>query len=668
VTTRRTKRTGATIASAIGAAVLALVALAGSSRSERADATTTTTWSSTNAPTRDPFADFDLSGPPIDWSLPTSSAIVEPEGFVGSAACARCHTDVAHSWDAHGMAHTGLRRIEGRTKALDAIFDGKQIVRHAASGFSYRAMHDDEGYFVEETIVAPDGEPLHVRRERVTLSFAAGVLGTAFGFERGGRMHRVPIDFYPQAGVWAIDPGFVGNGRFSRTFGLECLGCHGEVGRHVAGNDAIVAAPLSNGVGCEQCHGPGARHVESTKGDDVVDPSKLSIARQIELCAGCHVEGVASTHFGDQRLAWVEATPSGDRFDLTSAADRLVRSRCFVGSKDAKTTMVCTTCHDVHNGTNINARSKANGACVGCHAHSTAPATKCPRGDDCVQCHMARDTPSDFRSLVPGVPLEITDHWIRARLPPTRPIDAMTLPTPPRAIVAWPALIGQTIVPDATFVANEGLALITAHLDDEGVAKLRSIAHAPPPMPALYAFLGDVYEEERMNARTIAARAMEVRLSMNDVAVLTKYAQAIVEVDANEAERALRRALEVFPSDATASNELGGILFRRGDVAAAVPWFERAANNGNDSVEAHVVLAVIAQEKGDVASATMHLEAARSEAPRDRWILTRLATLYRATGYTTALADVDHALRFVPADPRPLDLVRSTRWLSPADR
>src|SRR5438046_3028276 len=134
--------------------------------------------------TNEPFAVFDLEGPPLDWSRPTPTGTTTVEGYVGSATCGKCHGEVAARWASRPMADTGMHRITARTAALDAIFDGSHVVRHDGSGFSYRPLHDDRGYFVEERLDAPDGRPLHVRREPITLSFTAGASGAAFGFER----------------------------------------------------------------------------------------------------------------------------------------------------------------------------------------------------------------------------------------------------------------------------------------------------------------------------------------------------------------------------------------------------------------------------------------------------------------------------------------------------
>jgi len=450
----------------------------------------------------DPFAAFVLDDAPIDWSRPPQKGIVAPVGYAGSATCTQCHADVAKKYASRPMANTGMHRITARTPTLDAWFDGKHLVTHAASGFSYRAMRDDGGYFVEERLDAPDGRPLHVRREPVTLSFTAGTSGTAFGFERGGRMIQVPIDWYPTSAAWGMDPGYVQNGRFSRPFGVDCLACHTDYPSHVAANEPIVRGPSSEGIGCERCHGPGAKHASTMNAGDVVNPSRLSLARQLEVCAQCHLEGTAEVqrlgagHFGwavgtplsDHQVPWVEKTPSVDWFALVGASDRLVRSACFLRSQGK---LSCTTCHDAHGGTPATAMRQA---CVGCHTSdgaqhcSLSEADRLARGDDCAGCHMTRDTPSDFRQRVPGVRLEAVDHFIRKRPPPARPLDAAPVSQRVTEIVPWMRLVkaeGDAAIDAKERAANEVLARIASGLDQQTAPQLLALAAAPPAMPAL---------------------------------------------------------------------------------------------------------------------------------------------------------------------------------------
>ncbi len=690
----------------VAAAVIALVVLLVRGRGTQAKtvggstSSTTTTSASSIAPSnQDPLEAFHLTRARFDSARPLPAKLQAPIGYVGTAACVGCHKDEAAKLAARPMGHSGLHRLEGRTAALDAMFDGKHMVTHVASGFSYRPLHDEHGYFVEERLDAPDGKPMHVRREPVTISFTAAALGTAFGFERGGRFYQVPIDWYPATKTWALDPGYVQNGRFSRVFGASCVGCHSEVPSHVGGNDDVIVGPLSEGIGCERCHGPGAKHVETTLRDDIVDPARLSLSGQLDVCASCHLEGTAEV----KGVHWVEKTPRPDGFTLVSAADRLVRSPCFVKSSGK---LGCTSCHDAHaSDHDVGGATHMRTACLGCHEEQTSNANanaktgcKAPesaraeRKDDCASCHMAKDTPSDFRAEVPGVRLEITDHWIQKSPAAPRPLgpgDAKTSPSVVTAIVPWKLVAFPASPLDldpSALSANQAIASAwTIGLENEAIPRLVGIAKNPPAMPELYRLLGDVYstrldgasadpdERRHLAERLFLARAMEAELSPDDVTVLVRYAEAAstlgelagpAETAARaDAELALRRALAILPDDATALLELGGLLYRSDRTSEALPLLARAAELGTDALEAHVVLGVEARKKGDLRAAAKHFGNARDAAPRDRFVLEQLAFVYGALHEDKSAADVTHALAFVPKDERPLSQRRATRFL-----
>ncbi|MEO7095987.1 MAG: hypothetical protein ABI175_22190, partial [Polyangiales bacterium] len=595
------RRRDALLAVAMLVVAVGLIVARAGSGGARSAATAAASSPSAPASTLDPFAAFSLTAAPLDWSRPLPGAAVAPAGYVGSAACAKCHADVARRYASRPMANTGMHRIAGRTAALDAIFDGKHVVQHAASGFSYRPLHDDRGYFVEERLDAPDGRPIHLRREPITLSFTAGTSGAAFGFERGGRLHQVPIDWYVGSATWGIDPGYVQNGRFSRPFGVTCIGCHTEYPTHVPSNEAIVRGPLAEGIGCERCHGPGAKHATTMNGDDVVNPARLPFARQLDVCAQCHLEGaaevlragkghydfVAGTALSSQQVQWVEETPKADAFALVGATDRLVRSACFTKSPGK---LGCTTCHDAHGAP---AAKPMRDACVGCHASPGSKPCGLPESDrlarnhdDCASCHMARDTPADFRQRVPGVRLEAVDHWIRTRPQAPRPLDEPPVAQQVAKIVPFLRLVGEVAPPGMAvdeLAANEAVAWMSSGLEGEAAPKLLTFAASPPQIPALYRAIGDAYakaleaptaapgadaDHRHLVERLRAARATELSLAFDDVDALVRYAQACMLVGGNlalrEAESALRRALGIASEDASALVELGGLLFRTG--------------------------------------------------------------------------------------------------------
>jgi tetratricopeptide (TPR) repeat protein len=270
---------------------------------------------------------------------------------------------------------------------------------------------------------------------------------------------------------------------------------------------------------------------------------------------------------------------------------------------------------------------------------------------------MARGTPSDFAERVPGIRLPKTDHWIRRTLP---------------NVIEPKSARAASIVPLAQLVSHErvaeppesrALALFYSGLD--AVPSLLALGERPPAHPAFFRAVGDLYEtatqkDASLITRLRLARAMEVKLAPDDVDALVAYAKIATD---DEAEKALSRATTIAPEDEAALLEFGGLLLRLGRTHEAFALLERAAAVGTDVLEAHVLLGVRARTAGDLRAAVDHFTRARKEAPRDRFVLEQLLQLDHALGDAAAEAEIAHALRFVPADGRPLSARRSTRWL-----
>src|SRR5439155_2072429 len=128
------------------------------------------------------------------------------------------------------MARSGLRPISSE---LAPLFDGAPVVQHARSGFGYRALRRGKQFFVEERA----GDEV-LREVPVTHVLSAGSYGLAFYLRRGDRLYQAPLDYYPQAHAWGMDPGDVGgNPRFTKALGAFCISCHSDFPRRRAGSE-----------------------------------------------------------------------------------------------------------------------------------------------------------------------------------------------------------------------------------------------------------------------------------------------------------------------------------------------------------------------------------------------------------------------------------------------
>ena len=321
--------------------------------------------SSEDASRPDPLSTIRWDEAPLDWSRPvpeTPPGGVAQAGYVGSEACKGCHRDLYDRYARHSMARTGIRRLA----SLDAEM-ARPDLRRGQTGAARAqrllvpALPGRKKYFMEEYVLAGADEGARVQSRTVPLEYAysAGSYGVAFYFRQGGRFYQAPLDFYPQADRWGIDPGArEGNPRFSKALESFCISCHTDYPRRRAGTDQLFVDPVPTGVGCERCHGPGERHAKSLLAADITNPARLPVARQLDVCAQCHESHDSSLRadreewsyrpgepFAAYRVNFVGQPSEPDRFILLSHPERMVESACWKGSAGK---MVCTSCHDPH--------------------------------------------------------------------------------------------------------------------------------------------------------------------------------------------------------------------------------------------------------------------------------------------------------------------------------
>ncbi len=342
-----------------------------------------------------------------------------------AAQCSECHPVVVGKWLRHGMADA-LGEIEvGRTAAAPS----KTWVEHAASGLRYRVEADPSGAWIlaQELVTLVPGLPPPRREIPLRARIGAGVQDTAFAAVEQGRWFFSPLEFMRGAG-WVHAPfQQIGNGSgLNFRITADCLGCHTDAALpHPFPAHDLQDLPL-RGISCAACHGDASAHLRRMRGAEsvrdgedfgVLNPSDLPAARQLDLCARCHLEGDALLDLqpppsapwkpGEDllaRRAVLVARDPGPQPAFVSQVQRLTLSACFRGSPE----MSCTTCHDPHLPPRLQPRERQISACMECHAelqHPSLDAAATTR--DCIACHMPQVEPFDL----PGA--RIADHWIR---------------------------------------------------------------------------------------------------------------------------------------------------------------------------------------------------------------------------------------------------------------
>ena len=358
--------------------------------------------------------------------------------YVGIAACKTCHVDKFETYQ-----HTGMgRSFKSASLSLSvADWERPAPIYDPDHDLYYQPFHRGEELFVREYRL--DGrDTVHQRVERIDYIVGSGQHTNSHIMAVNGYLYQMPLTWYAQDGRWDLPPGFQAgaNRRFSREIALECMSCHNARPLYVEGSGNRYEH-VPQGIDCEQCHGPGSIHIErmtagqgvdvSTEVDySIVNPGKLSIDRQFDVCRRCHMQGMTVLEedrtFLDFRpstplvetmnVYWPRFTDSLSSFIMASHPDRLMMSPCFTGSHaqdSPHTPMTCTTCHDPHVSVRETGAAVFNRSCATCHTPAwenlctEAPAVRAAVGDNCVACHMPRSGSIDIPHVA------ITDHNIR---------------------------------------------------------------------------------------------------------------------------------------------------------------------------------------------------------------------------------------------------------------
>jgi Tfp pilus assembly protein PilF len=329
-------------------------------------------------------------------------------GYVGDAACARCHAEIARTYRNHPMGRSlhdlKLARIpDTAPPAFQAQGLEYSVERRADRVFHKETRRDAGGRVVSEV----EAEARYV--------IGSGEQALAFLLERGdGHLFQSPITWYSAKQRWDLSPGYeADNLHFERFIKPTCLFCHSNRFDHVEGTENRYRPPIFRGhaIGCERCHGPGELHVRQPEpaGDErptIVNPARLSPALREAVCQQCHLQGDIRIVRAGRRLEdfrpglplWaIESVfVTADKLDQArffGQVEQMTRSRCFRASSGR---MGCISCHDPHALPDPGEKAAYyRDRCLRCHAEAgcSLPAPQRSSGgrdDRCIECHMPR--------------------------------------------------------------------------------------------------------------------------------------------------------------------------------------------------------------------------------------------------------------------------------------
>lgn len=330
--------------------------------------------------------------------------------YVGINTCKLCHQDIYNSYIKTGMG----KSFDSATKTKSAGNFKHSEIYDKVGDFYYKAFWEkDSLYFLEYRLKNKD--TIHKRLEKVDFIVGSGQHTNSHIQSVNGYLNQMPMTFYTQKQLWDLPPGFENghNTRFTRKIGLECMSCHNNYPDFVLGSENKFSS-VPEGINCERCHGPGSIHVaerqtgkkiDTSKYIDysIVNPSKLEINAQFDICQRCHLQGNTILKEGksfydfkpgmklnDYMTVFLpKYKDSDDEFIMASHADRLKQSACFIQSlkkvktksaisstsrntlKPYKNALTCVTCHNPHISVKETNPNVFNDACNNCHFAGT---------------------------------------------------------------------------------------------------------------------------------------------------------------------------------------------------------------------------------------------------------------------------------------------------------
>jgi predicted CXXCH cytochrome family protein len=368
--------------------------------------------------------------------------------YVGDAACAGCHADIARSYGRHPMGRSLVPAAD--------LLDHQRYAPDTNNPFTAlgrRFAVDRQGsrLWHRQAVFDEAGKPVVELAQEVRWAIGSGAKGYSYLAERDGYLLQTPVSWYTQKQRWDLSPGFVPSALAGRVVSGPCLFCHANRVRQDHDHADRFVPPVFEGhaIGCERCHGPGELHAGGELDHTIVNPARLPAPLRDAVCEQCHLEGEARVlrsgrdlfdyrpglPLADFWAVLVQGQRSGGDAKAVNHVEQMYQSKCFqrpVGGLK----LGCVTCHDPHVRVEPEQRvAHYRAACLTCHeeatqARSASEGNSSPRSrsglvcsaplprrrqanrDSCIDCHMPRYSSSDI------VHTASTDHRI-----PRRPAD-----------------------------------------------------------------------------------------------------------------------------------------------------------------------------------------------------------------------------------------------------
>ncbi|HEY4248553.1 MAG TPA: multiheme c-type cytochrome [Lacunisphaera sp.] len=345
-----------------------------------------------------------------------SDELKSKASLVGDQVCGTCHQEKMRTF--HLTAHAKTSTLASSSAIHGKFVAGSNSLKTINPNLVFVMESNPQGCFQTAHLRTSASEQL-TRSERIDIVVGSGRKGQTYLYWDGDKLFQLPVSYWTGLDGWINSPGYVdGTAEFDRPIDGRCLECHSSSFENEPPTlNRYKASSMVLGISCEKCHGPGSEHVARFRSGSppkaysdfaIVNPAKLSRARQLDVCALCH-EGsgtpltpALSYSPGDalsRHISFGKLPPNAPVDVHASQIQLLERSRCFRST----TTLTCITCHDVHTPQRDTAAFASR--CLTCHQVENCrifPAQGHAIDTKCIDCHMPLQQTGKIVALLDG--------------------------------------------------------------------------------------------------------------------------------------------------------------------------------------------------------------------------------------------------------------------------
>lgn len=242
-------------------------------------------------------------------------------GYIGSAACGKCHGDLLRSWSdtVHNSAVRAWNRagLSGEPLVNDANANGKSDFEDGLDLATTDAFDEYGANAPKLGFSAAAEVPVRVTIGAVTYTVDRTMGGNGLWRQRyltkiGEHYHVLPFEFDESRKSYVpflteewydgTTPRYASAAAVpkAKTFESLCSGCHNTgVVLESDGAGGTRTGYVEMNIGCEQCHGPGAEHAYQGDVRKILNPRKYKdgtaagVAKANAVCARCHTNGTS---------------------------------------------------------------------------------------------------------------------------------------------------------------------------------------------------------------------------------------------------------------------------------------------------------------------------------------------------------------------------------------